>query len=41
MSSATVRDSGVEFKRDVLLNHELARELVAFSNMEGGVVLLF
>jgi len=32
--------SGVEFKRDVLLNHELARELVAFSNLEGGVVLL-
>lgn len=33
-------NSGVEFKRDVLLNHELARELVAFSNLEGGVVLL-
>jgi ATP-dependent DNA helicase RecG len=33
-------NSGVEFKRDVLQNHELARELVAFSNFEGGMVLL-
>ncbi|MBF0137922.1 MAG: putative DNA binding domain-containing protein [Magnetococcales bacterium] len=33
-------NSGVEFKRDVIQNHELARELVAFSNHEGGMVLL-
>lgn len=33
-------NSGVEFKRDELQNHELARELVAFSNLEGGMVLL-
>lgn len=33
-------NSGVEFKRDVVLNHELAKELVAFLNLEGGVVLL-
>ena len=33
-------NSGVEFKRDVLQNHELAKELVAFSNFEGGLVLL-
>lgn len=33
-------NSGVEFKRDVIQNHDLARELVAFSNFEGGVVLL-
>jgi len=33
-------NSGVEFKRDVLQNHELAKELVAFSNFEGGMVLL-
>jgi len=32
--------SGVEFKRDVIQNHELAKELVAFSNFEGGMVLL-
>lgn len=32
--------SGVEFKRDVIENHELAKELVAFLNLEGGVVLL-
>ena len=32
--------SGVEFKRDVLQNHDLAKELVAFSNFEGGTVLL-
>jgi ATP-dependent DNA helicase RecG len=31
-------NSGVEFKRDVLQNYEL--ELVAFSNFEGGMVLL-
>lgn len=33
-------NSGVEFKRDVLQNHDLAKELVAFSNFEGGAVLL-
>lgn len=33
-------NSGVEFKRDVLQNYELARELVAFSNLRGGIVLL-
>lgn len=33
-------NSGVEFKRDVIQNHELAAELVAFSNFEGGIVLL-
>ncbi len=37
---ANGENSGVEFKRDVLQNHELARELVAFSNLEGGTVLL-
>jgi hypothetical protein len=33
-------DSGVEFKRDVVANHDLAKELVAFSNLGGGMVLL-
>jgi len=33
-------NSGVEFKRDVIQNHELAKELVAFSNLEGGMLLL-
>jgi len=33
-------NSGVEFKRDVVENHKLARELVAFLNLEGGIVLL-
>jgi ATP-dependent DNA helicase RecG len=33
-------NSGVEFKRDVLQNYELAKELVAFSNLNGGRVLL-
>jgi ATP-dependent DNA helicase RecG len=33
-------NSGVEFKRDVLENHMLARALVAFSNLNGGHVLL-
>jgi ATP-dependent DNA helicase RecG len=33
-------NSGVEFKRDVLENRALAKELVAFSNLSGGVVLL-
>jgi ATP-dependent DNA helicase RecG len=32
--------SGVEFKRDALQNHDLAKELVAFSNLAGGKVLL-
>lgn len=32
--------SGVEFKRDGIENHALAKELVAFSNFSGGVVLL-
>lgn len=33
-------NSGVEFKRDVIENHDLARPLVAFSNFDGGMVLL-
>src|ERR1039458_10661952 len=33
-------NSGVEFKRDVLENHALAKELVAFSNLSGGMVIL-
>lgn len=33
-------NSGVEFKRDVVENHVVAKELVAFSNLEGGMVLL-
>lgn len=33
-------NSGVEFKRDVVANHDLAKELVAFSNLNGGMVLL-
>ncbi len=33
-------NSGVEFKRDDLRTQDLAKELVAFSNLEGGVVLL-
>jgi ATP-dependent DNA helicase RecG len=33
-------NSGVEFKRDVLQNHDLAKELVAFSNFSGGMVIL-
>jgi ATP-dependent DNA helicase RecG len=33
-------NSGVEFKRDVIQNYELAKELVAFSNLGGGMVLL-
>ena len=32
--------SGVEFKRDVVQTHDLAKELVAFANFEGGIVLL-
>lgn len=37
---ANGENSGVEFKRDALQNHDLAKELVAFSNFEGGMVLL-
>jgi ATP-dependent DNA helicase RecG len=33
-------NSGVEFKRDEVTNHHLAKELVAFSNLRGGMVLL-
>ncbi len=33
-------DSGVEFKRDDISNYDLAKELVAFLNFEGGTVLL-
>jgi ATP-dependent DNA helicase RecG len=33
-------NSGVEFKRDVVENHQLAKELVAFANLGGGKVLL-
>ncbi len=33
-------NSGVEFKRDVVQNDAFAKELVAFSNFEGGIVLL-
>jgi ATP-dependent DNA helicase RecG len=33
-------NSGVEFKRDDIQNHAFATELVAFSNLEGGMVLL-
>jgi len=33
-------NSGVEFKRDMIENRDLAKELVAFSNFNGGQVLL-
>ena len=33
-------DSTVEFKRDEVQNHDLAKELVAFLNLDGGIVLL-
>ena len=33
-------DSMLEFKRDDVRNHDLAKELVAFLNLEGGAVLL-
>jgi ATP-dependent DNA helicase RecG len=33
-------NSGVEFKRDELQSLDLAKELVAFSNFSGGMVLL-
>ena len=37
---ANGESSGVEFKRDDLQAQDLAKELVAFSNLEGGSVLL-
>jgi ATP-dependent DNA helicase RecG len=37
---ANGENSGVEFKRDVIQNYDLAKELVAFSNLRGGIVLL-
>ncbi len=33
-------NSGVEFKRDDILNHDLAKELVGLLNLDGGTVLL-
>ena len=33
-------NSGVEFKRDTIENRDLAKELVAFANLQGGYVLL-
>ncbi len=33
-------NSGVEFKRDVIEKHALGKELVAFANFDGGMVLL-
>jgi len=32
--------SGVEFKRDEIQNRELAKEVVAFANFMGGIILL-
>ena len=37
---ANGENSGVEFKRDDLRTQDLAKELVAFSNLEGGLALL-
>ena len=37
---ANGENSGVEFKRDDLRTQDLAKELAAFSNLEGGLVLL-
>lgn len=37
---ANGENSGVEFKRDDLKLEDLAKELVAFSNLEGGMVVL-
>ncbi len=37
---ANGENSGVEFKRDNLRHLDLAKELVAFSNLEGGMVVL-
>ena len=33
-------DSGVEFKRDDVTNYDLAKEIVSFLNVAGGVILL-
>lgn len=33
-------NSGVEFKRDIIENHALAKEIVAFANLQGGRVFL-
>jgi len=33
-------NSGVEFRRDTLQNYDIAKALVAFSNLDGGMVLL-
>jgi len=37
---ASGENSGIEFKRDDLRIQDLAKELVAFSNLEGGMVVL-
>ena len=37
---ANGENSGVEFSRDTLRNYNLAKELVAFSNLDGGMVIL-
>ncbi len=37
---ANGENSGMEFKRDTVDNHKLAKELVALANLDGGVVLL-
>jgi ATP-dependent DNA helicase RecG len=37
---ANGEDSSVEFKRDDVTNHDLAKELVSFLNLDGGTVLL-
>ena len=37
---ANGENSGIEFKRDDLRTQDFAKELVAFSNLEGGMVLL-
>ncbi len=37
---ANGENSGVEFKSDVIENRQLAKELVAFANLQGGCVLL-
>lgn len=33
-------NSGVEFKSDTVANHDVAKEIVALLNLEGGSVLL-
>lgn len=33
-------NSGIEFKRDTLVNRSLAKEVVAFANLQGGCILL-